>query len=303
QLGGLGLGSLGWISLGTTALTVILLAAAVFVLWRRNWVMALGVWAVILLGAGCALTLQFKAGDSASGVADDYRAAQQSLAAMRADDSAAWPEELQVRRLGDFGALVRLHAGQYADILFYFAFLLLWRTLSLFMIGAGLYRRGILNRGTPAAWKRGAGIGLGMGLPLSLLATWLQGREIQGLADWRFPEFLHAFSALPLAAGIAGAVFALSQRQALRRLWNLLEAPGRMALTNYLGQSLAMAALAEPWGLNLYARLGGPALTVLALAVFTALALFSHAWLARFRMGPLEWLWRCGTYWQWLPNR
>ncbi|MBI2970295.1 MAG: DUF418 domain-containing protein [Gammaproteobacteria bacterium] len=23
----------------------------------------------------------------------------------------------------------------------------------------------------------------------------------------------------------------------------------------------------------------------------------------RFRIGPLEWLWRCGTYWRWLPNR
>lgn len=303
QLGALGLGSLGWISLGTAALAAILMTAAVFVLWRKNEAVALGAWAMILLGAGCALTLQFEAVDGASGIAGDYRAAQQSLAAMKADDSAAWPEELQVRRLGDFGALVSLHAKQYANILLYFAIMLLWRTLSLFMIGAGLYRRGFLTRGSPVAWRRVAGIGLGFGLPLSLLATWLEGREIQGPADWRFPEFLHAFSALPFAAGIAGAVFVLSRRRALRGAWNLFESAGRMALTNYLGQSLVMAALAEPWGLNLYARHGGPALTALALAVFATLALFSYAWLARFRMGPLEWLWRCGTYWRWLPNR
>ena len=35
--------------------------------------------------------------------------------------------------------------------------------------------------------------------------------------------------------------------------------------------------------------------------VFAGLALLSHAWLARFRLGPLEWLWRCGTYGRWLP--
>lgn len=68
-----------------------------------------------------------------------------------------------------------------------------------------------------------------------------------------------------------------------------------MALTNYLGQSLVMAAIAEPWELGLYDRFGGPALTPLALAVFGVLAGLSHIWLKRFRMGPLEWLW--------LPNR
>jgi uncharacterized protein len=33
-----------------------------------------------------------------------------------------------------------------------------------------------------------------------------------------------------------------------------------------------------------------------------ALASLSNAWLRHSRLGPLEWLWRCGTYWRWLPN-
>jgi uncharacterized protein len=64
-----------------------------------------------------------------------------------------------------------------------------------------------------------------------------------------------------------------------------------------------MASLAEPWGLALYGRLSGPELSALACVVFVVLASLSHVWLTRFRMGPLEWLWRCGTYWNWLPNR
>jgi uncharacterized protein len=116
-----------------------------------------------------------------------------------------------------------------------------------------------------------------------------------------FSEFLHVYGALPLAAGIAGSVFVLYRRR--HWLWQRIEAAGRMALTNYVGQSLVMAAIAEPWGLGMYGRSSGPVLTLLALSVFAALALLSHAWLGRFRMGPLEWLWRCGTYGRWLPNR
>ena len=309
QLGSLGLGSLNGGSLAITALAAVFMAVALTALWRRHGRAALGLWAAILLAAGMALTLYAGpapdpsgAAPEDSGVAAEYQSARQQLTAMRRDDASAWPEEFQIRRQGDFTALVGLHAGQYAEILFYFAILLLWRTLGLFMIGAGLFRAGVITRTAPAQWRHVAWWGLGIGLPLSLIATRQRGRALWGLADGRFPDFLHAVSALLLAAGIAGIVFILHRRERQRWLWVRIEAAGRMALTNYVGQSFVMAALAEPWGLNLYGRLGGPALTLLALLVFTALALLSHAWLWRFQMGPLEWLWRSGTYGRWLPN-
>jgi uncharacterized protein len=293
------LGCLGRISLATTGLSVAALAACVVVLSRRSWPLALGAWALVLLAAGGALTLR---SDLAPGVADDFHKAEQYLLAMASGHAAGWPGEFEARQRG-FQALLASNARQYAQVLLYFAILLLWRTLGLFMIGAALFRRGAVTRVAPQSWRRVAGFGLALGLPLSLLATWQHAREIQGSIDWRFPEFLHEWSALPLAAGIAGGVFVLHRQAALQGLWSILEAAGRMALSNYIGQSLVMAALAEPWGLGLYGRLGGPRLTGLALAVFAVLALLSRAWLSRFRMGPLEWLWRCGTYWRWLPNR
>jgi uncharacterized protein len=39
------------------------------------------------------------------------------------------------------------------------------------------------------------------------------------------------------------------------------------------------------------------------LATWALLLLWSKPWLARFRFGPLEWLWRCLTYWQVFPLR
>jgi uncharacterized protein len=146
-------------------------------------------------------------------------------------------------------------------------------------------------------------IGIAIGLPLCVLATWLQTEEMLGRFDLRWPEFLHALSALPLAAGIAGAVFALHRSGALRWLWERIEAAGRTALTNYVGHSLVLSAIAEGWGLQLYGRLSGPQMTALAIVVFATLAGLSHLWLRRYRMGPLEWAWRCGTYGMRLPNR
>jgi uncharacterized protein len=235
--------------------------------------------------------------------AAEYQSAQQQLSAMTGGSASEWPEEFRVRREGSFADLVGLHVSQYTDVLLYFGIVLLWRTLGLFMIGAAIFRSRVLERATAQTWRRVLRIALTIGLPFTILATWLHWRELQGEMDWRWPELMHSLSALALAAGIAAGVFALYTRKVSSWVWARVEAAGRMALTNYIGQSLVMAAIAEPWGLNFYGRLSGPTMTALAIAVFAALAVLSHAWLSRYRMGPLEWLWRCGTYLSWLPNR
>ena len=296
------LGSTGRLHVGITAGALVALIGAA-VLSRWSWRLALIAWLLIVVVAALALTIVLDMSAMAAGAADEYREAQQQLAALVSGPSSAWPEEFRVRQEGGFIALVALHAKQYALVLFYFVLTLLWRTLGLFMIGAGLFRSGLLARATPQAWQRIAVVGLSIGLPLSITATVLQTGQLLGHFDWRWPEFLHSLSALPLAAGIAGAVFALSGSGALRWMWARFEAAGRMALTNYVGQSLLLAAVAESWGLQQYGRLDGPQMTALAIAVFATLAILSHLWLRRYRMGPLEWLWRCGTYGTRLPNR
>lgn len=296
------LGATGQIHIGITIATLIALIGAA-VLSRWSWPLALGASTAIVIAAAWALTIVFDMTAMAAGPADEYREAQQQLVAIVSGPSSSWPDEFRVRQEGGFGALLALHAKQYALVLFYFVLLLLWRTLGLFMIGAGLFRSGILARATTQTWRRVAIVGLSVGLPLSVLATWLRTDEMLARFDLRWPELLHALSVLPLAAGIAGAVFALHGSGALRWLWARVEAAGRMALSNYIGQSLVMSALAERWGLHLYGRVDGPQMTALALVVFATLAVLSHLWLQRYRMGPLEWLWRCGTYSAWLPNR
>ncbi len=296
------IGSIGNVSVVITLVSAALLAAATFLLWRR-WQLALAAWAAVLIAAAFIITMHFAGSSPEDALANEYREAQQQLAAISGESTASVPKEWQVRQAGDFAALLGLHAEQYAQLLFYLLIFLLWRTLALFMIGAGLFRSGLIKQPSSAVWSRVARVGLGIGLPLSLLATWLQSRELHGLMDWRWPEFLHALSALPVASGLAGLVFLLCQRPGQRWLWSRVEAAGRMALTNYIGQSVAIAALAEPWGFGLYGHLSGVEMTAVAIVAYAVLAELSYLWLRHFRLGPLEWLWRCGTYWGWLSNR
>jgi uncharacterized protein len=297
------IGSLGSVSLVITLVSGPVLAAVVTLLRQRSWPLALTGWVAVLIAAAAVLTLRFAGSNTEDSLASEYRAAQEQLAAIAGDTTAGAPEEWRVRQAGDFGALLGLHAEQYAQLLVYLVVFLLWRTLGLFMIGAGLFRSGLITRLGHAGWARVALIGLGLGLPLSILATWLTGRELVGLMDWRWPEFLHTLSALPLAAGLAALVFVLRERPRQRWLWLRVEAAGRIALSNYIGQSVVIATLAEFWGFGLYGHLNGVEMTATAIVVFALLAEASYVWLQYFRLGPLEWLWRCGTYWRWLPNR
>ena len=67
-----------------------------------------------------------------------------------------------------------------------------------------------------------------------------------------------------------------------------------MALTNYLVQAAVLDALASGYGFGLRIR---PLLYLpAALTLFGLEAAASSAWLARYRYGPLEWVWRSFTY-------
>jgi uncharacterized protein len=82
----------------------------------------------------------------------------------------------------------------------------------------------------------------------------------------------------------------------MQRLITWLAPAGRMPLTNYLMQSVLMGVLLTGWGLALGLVLGRAELALLALAIVAVQIVLSRWWIARFRQGPVEWLWRKATY-------
>jgi uncharacterized protein len=69
-----------------------------------------------------------------------------------------------------------------------------------------------------------------------------------------------------------------------------------MALSNYLGHSVVMTTIFYFYGGGLYGKLPLLAGYGLALGLYVVLLWLSGRWLARFAMGPVEWLWRRLTY-------
>lgn len=108
---------------------------------------------------------------------------------------------------------------------------------------------------------------------------------------------LAAVASLLMALGYLGWI--VHARHALG--W--LAAPGRMALTHYLLQSLLCTWLFFGYGLGLFEQLPRAWQLVFAVALFALQVGISHLWLARFGHGPMEWLWRAMTYLQWPPLR
>lgn len=109
-----------------------------------------------------------------------------------------------------------------------------------------------------------------------------------------------------VAAVVGAACYALLVVLALRTrlravLRAVLEPLGRMALTNYVGATV-LAVLAGALVGSSSAASTGPDLVVAA-GVLAVQVPASRWWLARFRHGPLEWAWRCATWWALVPNR
>lgn len=83
---------------------------------------------------------------------------------------------------------------------------------------------------------------------------------------------------------------------------DVLSPYGRMGLTNYELQNVCGAILFSTWGFgSFFGRLGNAELFLLGLIIYAIQIIISKQWMKHFMYGPLEWLWRSGTYMKWQP--
>ncbi|HEX6852974.1 MAG TPA: DUF418 domain-containing protein [Candidatus Polarisedimenticolaceae bacterium] len=144
--------------------------------------------------------------------------------------------------------------------------------------------------------------GLALGVPCT--AYWLASRSMSpGSAGAAFGNLARHVGIAGLAAAYLSALLLLLVRPAWSARLSWLEPVGKLALTNYLAHSIAMAFLFYGFGLGLLGRMGPAGCLLFALALYAALAASSRAWLERFRFGPAEWIWRSLTYRRFQPMR
>jgi uncharacterized protein len=170
---------------------------------------------------------------------------------------------------------------------------------ALFLLGMWVWRKGIVQHLADyehifrrvCAWclPVGALIGMYVASVMVLLP--------EKVSIWRFfGGILWLPGSHILAAGYICALALLFLRDDWRRILTPFAAVGRMALTDYLMQSLVCTLFFYHYTTGLFGRVG-PAWGLLLTVIFYALqVVISNWWLGKFRFGPMEWLWRGLTY-------
>ncbi|HJR55872.1 MAG TPA: DUF418 domain-containing protein [Rhizomicrobium sp.] len=169
------------------------------------------------------------------------------------------------------------------------------RTLGLFMLGAVIWRTGLVRNAdhhSGALWTAAALlIGIGLAFTLGTSARWFSGWPSLGWLDG--PATQASTIILPLGYGALVLAIGTIDRG---RFLGWFEPIGRLAFTNYVTQSVLLGWIFYGYGLGLFGKIGPANGMMLVVAVYLGQMLLSFWWLKRFRYGPLEWLWRGLTY-------
>lgn len=181
--------------------------------------------------------------------------------------------------------------------------------LALFLAGSLAWRWRFFypNAESLPRYRRWMWIGLAVGLTGNAAATairWI----------WHAPPFpptgvtilaqaILAVAVPMLSLGYVCGVIVLCANPAWRRRLAPFGAVGRMALSNYLLQSVLCTLLFYSYGLGLFGRVGPALLLIPTLAIYALQPVSSAWWLRRYRFGPCEWLWRTLTYGHAQPMR
>ena len=163
--------------------------------------------------------------------------------------------------------------------------------LSMFLLGLAAGRVGLLADPSKykKIWRLSFIVGVCVGLPAGIASAWLALIPEDPNGVYGIAGVVVGFALAPaLSAGYVGAIALLSHR----RFMSYAEPAGRMSLTGYLGESIALAAIFCGWGLGLFGVLSLTQALLVALGVWIALELFAKLWLRSFAYGPFEWILR-----------
>lgn len=242
--------------------------------------------------------------DTSLGESAGFAEMRQSLADGRADAEADDAAETALIGGGDYPGFVAHRFSEHAFDPLTNVLLFGLETLPLMLIGVALYRYGFFGGGLDRrAMVRWGWVGLALGALLHLtIALWVRQGGFTFYGTLAAFVGFSALPRLPMVVGLAALLVAYSPGWT-GWLGQRIAAAGRAAFTNYLGTSIVMLLVFHGWALGLFGELNRPQLYSVVVLAWIGMLAWSKPWLARFRYGPLEWLWRCLTYGRLFPPR
>jgi len=166
------------------------------------------------------------------------------------------------------------------------------------LVGMGLMKLGVFSARRPQSfYARCVLLGYGIGLPLVVhSARTLYAHEFDFIYAFKVGNYFNYLGSLAVAMGHVGVIMLVYQSGVLPRLRRWLAQVGRMALTNYLLQSVICTLFFYGYGFGFFGRLNRVGQMGVVLAIWILLLVISPLWMSRFRFGPAEWCWRFLTY-------
>jgi len=226
-------------------------------------------------------------------------------AAFAAQFAQAAQHAFEIKQSGSLAELahINLTNGLISKVFFMLFSGRLWITFGLFLLGMCAGRLEIF-RDTEAnrrffrrlLWPTGA-----VALVTTIVAiVHPVGFELKSAADL-LASISFTVQQLTLSAFYVAAVTLLFWRRPERGVLPALAPLGRMGLTTYLSQSAFGVLLFYGLGFGLLGKLGVAAAVGSAIAFYVLQVFLAQAWMKRFKLGPVEWLWRSLTYFRLQP--
>jgi uncharacterized protein len=270
-----------------------------YLFWRvrPGWLLF---WSLLLLSIGSGLYLFFQWSlpywppESADQNAAMWNPAPEIVAARVAAYRGGWLSQMTERAVS-------------VSMLNTFAYLVwgLWRTLGLMLGGMAFLKWGILTaERSRRFYVTTLAAGLAMGLPI--IAYGAQQHFEHGWS-MRYSMFLGSqfnyWGSLLVATAYIAGVMLIYRAGRLVGAQRRLELVGRMAFSSYILQTVICTTVFYGHGLGLYGSVPRWGQALIVVAVWMVVIAAAEVWLARFRFGPLEWLWRSLTYRERQPLR
>lgn len=225
-----------------------------------------------------------------------------TAARVAAAQAEGWSENVRAVSEGSYfqiltGYNLNYVVGRYMGLIFNMR---LPKIIAMFLLGFYAYRRGYFQNLTANRpfIRRVLVWGLLLGLVGNVSFALLAGSEasfppsVAGIVG----VITYAFGVPALALGYIALIATLWERPSIQRVISILAPVGRMALTNYILQTIVCVTIFYGYGFGQFGKYGAVASTLIAIGIFVSQIVISTIWLKYFRYGPLEWAWRQLTY-------
>lgn len=243
-------------------------------------------------------------------VADSARAAGDSLSKEQRSAIEAWEKVVKSAKPDSAKLQEEIDAkqGSYWDVLvfqapqnmyfqswwFYRYFFDIW---SMMLLGIAVYRTGVITaQRSTGTYLLMVVLGYGVGLTVNVMEARHILAEQFSVLSFKRTAVTYDVGRLAMTLGHLGVIMLYCRATWWQGLRRALAAVGRMAFSNYIATSIVCALIFYGFGFGLYAQLARHQLYYVVAGIWIAQLIVSPLWLARYRFGPLEYVWRWLTY-------